>query len=175
MKKINISYESGHIFSVYLVRYFRFENNAYFIYTLQEKDDRDYMKLYVVKVMKELNHLVTQTVRRPDEWNKMKLIVKRILSEIKKQELTCIEDLDPFELENIVIYENKSFHIATDLANILATEILSDKNSNIETAGITKEEELQVDDKEESEVEVLELNDSDENTFPNSEIETLEL
>lgn len=158
MKKINISYESGQIYSAYLVRYFRFRNNVYFIYTLQEKDNRDYMKLYVVKVMKELDNFVTQTIRKTDEWNQMKHIVKCILSEIKKQNLNCIEDLDPSELENIVIYENKSFSIATDLVNTLASEIVNIKN-----------------DDEEFEIETLELIDIDKNTLSNSEIETLEL
>ena len=125
MRKINICYDNEHVSSVYLVRYFRFRNNVYFIYTLQEKDDRDYMKLYVVKVMKELGNLVTQTVRRPDEWNRMKAIIKQILSEIKRQNLSSIEDLDSSELENIIIYENRSFRIASDLVYILANEIVS--------------------------------------------------
>lgn len=198
MRKINICYDNEHISSVYLVRYFRFKNNVYLIYTLQEKDDRDYMKLYVVKIMKELGTFVTQTVRRPDEWNQMKIIIKRILSEIKNQNLVCIEDLDPSELENIVIYENKNFRIASDLVHTLSTGMLNNKNNSnftenimikeapetvetIESLNLDEEaptdetvEILNLDNTEEI-IESLELNDSDSNITLESEIEGLEL
>lgn len=185
MEKINIFRDDGHILSVYLVRYFCYQNNVYFIYTLQEKDDKDYMKLYVVKVMKELGNLVTQTIRRPDEWNRMKNIVKCILSEIKNQRLTCIQDLDYSELQNIIIHESRSFHIATDLVNILVDK--AEENENIEISPISSnvvtdtyrepKENIEVLSLEgnSKDVKVLNLIDSNENNSSEVEIETLEL
>jgi len=188
MKKINLLYENGNIFSVYVVRYFRFKTNVYLIYTLQEKDAREYMKLYVVKIMNELNEKVSQTVRRADEWKLMKGIVKTILTEIKNQQLNSIEDLDPTELEGMTIYESKNFFIASDLVDVLSTELekLGDStllvNNNLEekTTNIIEEE-----------IEILELDDSmyddpslDDsisqdksliNSQPEEEIEVLEL
>lgn len=168
MKKINICDDNEHVFSVYLVRYFRFGNNVYFIYTLQEKDNRDYMKLYVVKIMKELGTLVTQTIRNQDEWNQMKVIVKRILSEIKKQRLNCIEDLDSSELENIIIYENRSFRIATDLVYALANEIVNNEYDTSFIEMIPTVEKLKTN-------ETFESLNVDENSQPNGDIESLSL
>lgn len=121
MKQIYLSHESGNLFKACVVRYFRFKNNVYLIYTLNEKDNKDYIKLYVVKVMKELGELVTQTVRRQDEWQAMKNLVKRILSELKKGDLRIVTDLDVQELEEVVIYENRSFSLASDLVNLLTS------------------------------------------------------
>ena len=171
MKKIQLSYRDGHLFSVYVVRYFRFKNNNYFMYTFREKDEQNYMKLYVVKVMKELGFPVTQTIRSNSEWNSMKTIVKKILKEMKKGEVNSIKDLDCSELEKIIIYENRSFQLAQDLVNLLtkvnaleeSKESFSAKNQSIidiiET--VDNEKTLNVDKskfmKEETEIEILEL------------------
>lgn len=164
MKKINLSYENGNTFSVYVVRYFRFKTNVYLIYTLQEKDARDYMKLYVVKIMKELNENVSQTVRRNDEWKLMKGIVKTILTEIKNQQLTSIEDLDPTDLEGMTVYESKKFFIASDLVDVLSTEL--DK-LNDSTLLVNNNFGENVSNIPEEAIEILELDDSmyDDSSF----------
>lgn len=120
MKKIHLAYEDDTIFAVDVVRYFRFKNNKYLFYTLNEKDDRGYLTLYVVKVMKELNNFVSQTIRSTNEWNQMKDLVKRILIELKRGQLKVIEDLNSNELDNMIIYESRSFTIAADLAENLS-------------------------------------------------------
>ena len=121
MKEICLSYESGYTFKAYAIRYFLYKNNKYLIYTLNEKDEREYIKLYVVKVMKELGTFVTQTVRRTDEWKTMKGLIKRILGELKKGKLKIITDLDIEEIDKIVIYENRHFLLASDLVKILSS------------------------------------------------------
>lgn len=162
MKNICMSYEDGSIFNAYLVRYFRFKNNVYLIYTHQEKDDKDYMKLYVVKVMKELGVYVTQTVRRTDEWNLMKGIIKHILSEIKKGKVTIIEDLNLFDIDKIVINEYKNFSLASDLVSLLA---------NVEPE--SNEHLITIDD---NQIETLELDIEEiDNNIISEEIEILEL
>ncbi len=132
MKEICLSYESGYLFKAYAIRYFRYKNNKYLIYTLNEKDDRDYIKLYVVKVMKELGTFVTQTVRRPDEWQTMKGLVKRILSEIKKGKLKIITDLSLEEIDKIVIYENRHFLLASDLVKLLASSPVKEEKIDVQ-------------------------------------------
>ena len=182
MKQIFLSNENGVLFKVDVVRYFRFKNNVYLIYTLNEKDNREYVKLYVVKVMKELGEFVTQTVRRQDEWNAMKNLIKRILSELKKGELKIITDLEVEELDKIVIYENRNFSLASDLVNLLSSSEITEyietsindnneikNNENIEVLGIEPSDDteiLEIDDNELEEI--LEI---DEEEF----IESLEL
>lgn len=170
MKELCLKYENGNKFQAYIVRYFRFGNNKYLIYSLKELDERNYEKLYVVKIMKALDMPVTQTVRRPDEWKQMKNIVKHILVEIKNNKLTCIEDLEPLELEGITIYENRSFWIATDLVKILTTnespiDVTQNKEEseliNIEVLNLENSDDQEktetIDSLEEEELEILEL------------------
>lgn len=149
MKEIHLSYEDGNTFKVDVIRYFRFKNNKYLIYTLHEKDDKDYIKLYVVKVMKELGSFVSQIVRSTEEWNLMKELVKRILIELKRGQLTVIEDLDCIELDKMIIYENKNFTMASDLVEILAnnnkmniTEFEEQKPTPIKNSGGNNKENL---------------------------------
>lgn len=125
MEKISLTYESGNQFEVYVVRYFKFKNNNYFIYTLGEKDSRNYMKLYVVKIMKELGMPVSQTVRRKDEWNLMKGIIKTALTEIKSGKIKSIMDLNYHDLNGVAIYENQSFQLASDLVDILSAPLVT--------------------------------------------------
>lgn len=143
MKEIYLSYEDGNTFKVDVIRYFRFKNNKYLIYTLYEKDEKDYIKLYVVKVMKELGTFVSQIVRSTEEWNLMKGLVKRILIELRRGQLTVIEDLDCAELDKMLVYENKSFTMASDLVEILTKgiESNSDKCENFKQIPIQNNDE----------------------------------
>lgn len=186
MKKLNLINENGKIFSVDVVRYFRFKKNNYLIYTMQEKDDRDYMKLYVVKIMNVLNEKVSQTVRRNDEWKLMKGIVKNIITQIRKHNLTCIEDLDISEIDEMIIFENKSFFIASDLVEILATEVEKINEDFLVANNVTEEnalwiqKDLAIDstsNQEIEEIEILELDDelNENSTEEQEEIEILEL
>jgi len=179
MKILNLMYENGKTFPVYVVRYFRYKTNLYLIYTLQEKDERNYMKLYVVKVMEELDEKVSQTVRKSDEWTLMKGIVKNILSQIKKGNLTCIEDLDVSELEGMIIYESKNFSIASDLAELLATNkeeisstLLTEEDIENDNQGNTETLELESEDED---IEILELDFDLSDDTSSEEIEVLEL
>ena len=196
MKQIFLSNENGVLFKVDVVRYFRFKNNVYLIYTLNEKDNKDYIKLYVVKVMKELGEFVTQTVRRQDEWNAMKNLIKRILSELKKGELKIITDLEVDELDKTVIYENKNFSLASDLVNLLASPGTSEfiempivqttENINIEIQNDNPYEDtevLEIDDNELEEIleideeefiESLEFDESEEDEVK-EEVEILDI
>ena len=186
MKQLNLLNENGKIFRVDVVRYFRFKKNVYLIYTVQEKDDRDYMKLYVVKVMNELNEKVSQPVRQNDEWKLMKDIVKNIITQIRKHNLTCIEDLDISEINEMVIFESKKFLIASDLVAILATEVEQSNKDFIITNDVIeenaiwlpKESKIDITDNQEvEEIEILELTDElNQNlTEEQKEIEVLEL
>lgn len=153
MKEIYLSYEDGNTFKVDVIRYFRFKNNKYLIYTLNEKDDKGYIKLYVVKVMKELGNFVSQIVRNTEEWNLMKELVRRILIELKRGKLIVIEDLDCAELDKMIIYENKNFTMAADLVEILANNNQMDS----EKFEILNNVEQQIENENSEEIEILDL------------------
>ena len=171
MKEIYLSYENGKLFKANIVRYFRFKNNIYLIYTLNEKDDRNYIKLYVVKVMKELGEFVTQTVRRQEEWNAMKGLVKRILGELKKEKLKTIIDLDYKEIEKVIIYESRNFLLASDLVELLAKDLTLVEQNNIIKSPIIIDQPIEKTEEVESPI----LSEIYDQVYSNEEIEELEL
>jgi len=134
MNNICLKYDNGSKFNVSVVRYFNFENNKYLIYSLKEYDEREYEKLYVVKIMRELNTLIAQTVRKPSEWKQMKNILKYILVEIKNNQIKSIEDLNYLELDGITLYGYRSFWMASDLVEMLTIKSITNNSETTENS-----------------------------------------
>lgn len=130
MKQVFLSYRSGYTFSAYAIKYFVYNYNTYFIYTLKEIDEKGYIKLYMVKIMDELGEKVSQTVRKVDEWDKMKLIIKRLIDEIRVQNIQNFKILDINELNGLTINENREFKLSQDLVEILSKEIIDEEKHN---------------------------------------------
>lgn len=130
MKQVFLSYRSGYTFSAYAIKYFVYNYNTYFIYTLKEIDEKGYIKLYMVKIMDELGEKVSQTIRKVDEWDKMKLIIKRLIDEIRVQNIQNFKILDINELNGLTINENREFKLSQDLVEILSKEIIDEEKHN---------------------------------------------
>ena len=83
MKNLTITNEDNTKMSVDIVRYFKYKNDCYLIYTMNEVDEKGYLKLYLVKVMEELGFPVVYNIRDDKEWASMQGIVKKVLKEKK--------------------------------------------------------------------------------------------
>lgn len=170
MKQILLSYESGYTFSADVLKYFNYNFNIYLIYTLHEQDEKGYIKLYMVKILEEFNEKVSQTIRRMSEWDKMKYIIKKLIDEIRNNNIKSFTLLDETELNGLIIYESRNFKLSSDLVEILSR--------NIENQ-ILIDETLNENDIEE--LEILDLDDhtnNDEKVEPSSfsdDVEVLEL
>lgn len=167
MKQVLLSYESGYTFSVDAIKYFKYNYNTYFIYTLHEEDEKEYIKLYIVKIMEELGEKVSQTIRRNDEWDKMKYIVKKLINEIRSHDVKNFILMDPSLLDGLTIYDAREFKLSKDLVEVLSKDILQ------EQSGQTTQDDLYTDDNNILfETEILEL-DEEENVS-NDTIEILD-
>lgn len=170
MKQILLSYESGYTFSADVLKYFNYNFNIYLIYTLHEQDEKGYIKLYMVKILEEFNEKVSQTIRRMSEWDKMKYIIKKLIDEIRNNNIKSFTLLDETELNGLIIYESRNFKLSSDLVEILSR--------NIENQ-ILIDETLNENDIEE--LEILDLDDhtnNDEKVEPSNfgdDVEVLEL
>ena len=129
MNQISIKDMNNQIIEVFLVRYFKYKNTNYLIYTLNETDEKGFIKLYIVKIMKQFNEWIAKTIKDEEEWKKMQLIVKNILKEIKNDKIESFIDLDVSEIKNIKIQEARYFKLDQNLKNILTLKF---EQSNIE-------------------------------------------
>ena len=120
MKKINVLDSGNNKVQVFLVRFFRYNNNNYFIYTLQEQDVDGYEKLYLVKVMEEFGRYLSYHISDNEEWRRTQPILKTLLREIKYNKTRTFRDLDSNLLNNMRIEKTRVFKLDRNFVDILA-------------------------------------------------------
>ena len=101
MIKLTITNSDNTKMSVDLIRYFRFKNDCFLIYSMGEVDEKNYKKLYLVRIMEELGFPVVQTTKNEADWSSMQSIVKKVLKELKKNKKSMTIDLNYHEIEGI--------------------------------------------------------------------------
>ena len=120
MKNFTITNEDNTKMSVDIVRYFKYKNDCYLIYTMNEVDEKGYLKLYLVKVMEELGFPIVYNIRDDKEWASMQGIVKKVLKEIKSNKKKLLVDLDYSGIQGIKVANPRSFKLDQKLAKILS-------------------------------------------------------
>ena len=124
MEKILIRNEDNQSIEVELIRYFKYKNTNYLIYTKNEKDEKGYVKLYLVKIMKQFNEWVAKAIKDDIEWKKMQSIVQQILKELKSSKISSFQDLDVSSISNIKIKEARYFKLDEKLVKVLALSLI---------------------------------------------------
>lgn len=107
-----------------LVRYFKYQNDYYLIYTFHEIDEKNFMTLYVVKVMEELGQPIAKNLSNDWEWKNMQIVVKQMLREIKRNQILSFEDADIETINGMKIMSARSFKLLSSLVQILSGELI---------------------------------------------------
>ena len=121
MEKITITSGDNSKMSVDLVRYFKFKNDYFLIYTMNEMDEKGYLKLYLVKIMEELGNPIAYTIKNDKEWTGMQNIIKKVLKEIKTNKKRNLVDLDYSGIQEIKIVNPRFFKLDSKLVDTLAS------------------------------------------------------
>jgi hypothetical protein len=121
MRRFVIKNEENDHVTVDSIRYFRFKNDEFLIYSKSEVDEKNYMKLYLVRVMEELGEPVIQTIKNESDWSNMQVIVKKVLKEIKAKKIKNFEDLDYEKIQGIKIVNPRYFKLDVKLVDILGS------------------------------------------------------
>lgn len=140
-----------------LVRYFKYQNDYYLIYTFHEIDEKNFMTLYVVKVMEELGQPIAKNLSNDWEWKNMQIVVKQMLREIKRNQILSFEDADIETINGMKIMSARSFKLLSSLVQILSGELIEPQKQDhvqpespleLEFSNETKKiEELTINDK----------------------------
>lgn len=109
-----------------VVRYFKYNNNYYLIFTYGEKDEKNYQKLYIVQILEELNEKIARNINDDDEWHEMQSMVKDSIKQIRKGNDNEIEKLNVSELNNLFVDNPRFFKLDPKLVSILETDIVDD-------------------------------------------------
>lgn len=138
MKKINLFDGNDRKVQVSLVRFFKFNNDMYFIYTLNEKDEKNYIKLYMVKVMEEFGRYLSYHISDDSEWRYTQTILKTILKEIKYNQERTFTDLNSETLNGMKIQKARIFKFEKDLVDLLTNEDKKPENNSQEKVPVSK-------------------------------------
>ncbi|HHW68805.1 MAG TPA: DUF1292 domain-containing protein [Tenericutes bacterium] len=107
--------------NIFVVRYFEYNNKKYLIYTLNEKDETGYVKLYVSKVVEQNGTVFANGINDEEEWTEIKDLIKIIIKEVRDGELKSARDLNPSVLNNAVIVDFRAFKLVANIVDILST------------------------------------------------------
>lgn len=143
MIKLTITNSDNTKMSVDLIRYFRFKNDCFLIYSMGEVDEKNYKKLYLVRIMEELGFPVVQTIKNEADWSSMQSIVKKVLKELKKNKKSMTIDLNYHEIEGIKIVEPRFFKLDSSLVELLASNYSFDENTTSDSILSTQDDTLE--------------------------------
>jgi uncharacterized protein YrzB (UPF0473 family) len=115
---INIINELGVTENVNVVRFFKANNASYLMYTLSEKDEAGYIKLYASKM---LDSATFSKIEDDEEWNSVKELIKVIVKETKDNSLVSVEDLDYIKLDGIKVLGTRVFKLTEQVAEMLGS------------------------------------------------------
>ncbi len=104
---------------VNIVRYFLNGEQRYLIYTLNEKDESGYVKLYVSKM--EYNPLRAVSITDEDEWTRIKDLIKQTIKENKQNSTLSITDLNYSDIKDIEVVDSKIFKLLDSMVEILSS------------------------------------------------------
>lgn len=112
---LNVIETTGTPLEVEVVRYFKLEGKNYLMYTLNEIDEQNYIKLYALRVNESSR---AEKIEDENEWVFVKDQIKVIIKGNKEGNLN-IDDQDFSLIQNIPLSETKAFKLSADFVTLL--------------------------------------------------------
>lgn len=117
MEKLYVMDNRGMEKEAYKVRYINFDNNNYFIYTLNEIDSEGYVKLYLKKINNGEDSGLTAL-----EWERIKASIPLIVKEIKNNSISSFKDLSMKSIKEIMDGNSKVFKLKKNIVELITYE-----------------------------------------------------
>lgn len=121
MEKVFITTQAGERIEVGVVRLFKHNDTVFFIYTQSEKDNNNYIKLYVTKI--NMSNVQSVIISEESEWSSFKEIMKTIIKNNRSNAPLNITDIDPKTIQNITIHDPRVFKLSEEMTNFLKMNI----------------------------------------------------
>lgn len=127
MEKLVILNSENTETNVNVIRYFKYGNDYFLIFSYDEIDESGKQKLYIVQILDELGEKVARNINDLEEWNNIQIMIKESIKQIKKGNDDNIEKLNFSELNNIKIEEPREFKVDPKLVKILNMGVVDDE------------------------------------------------
>lgn len=134
MREILLNTFNGEQLNVSVVRYFEAEGKKYFVYTLNEKDAENYLRLYVGEVTFNNGAATINIISDENQWSTVKALFKGIISANRENRPVPVKDLNTDELANGTLNSYRVFKLLADIAVILGenSEVESEEQKTVE-------------------------------------------
>jgi hypothetical protein len=110
MDKITILNPNKYPFEVEVIRYFVMSDAEILLYTLNEVDNDNNVRLYVTKIKDSVTYDLTD-----QEWTYVKATIRNIVNENREGKELTVRDLDYNKLKGLVVEHLKVFKLAGDV------------------------------------------------------------
>lgn len=128
MQKISAMNQNNQPLEIEVIRYFKVNDKKYLIFTLQEKDEQGYIKVYVSKILGLNGTLAAYDIIDETEWASVRELVKKIIKINREGGSLEIEDLSLERLTNIKINGQQAFKLIGNLIDLLGSNINAKKD-----------------------------------------------
>ncbi len=170
MEKIVILNSENIETSVNVIRYFKYKNDYFLIFSYDEIDASGKQKLYIVQILDELGEKVARNINDLDEWNDIQTMIKESIKQIKKGNDNNVEKLNVYELNNIKIENPREFKVDPKLVKLLSLDIMDDVLEDDDSLVENQEQGKQEDNEVKTEKEIEEtVDESKENVVESTE------
>lgn len=116
--KIRIFYNNQNL-EVSVIRFFKKNDQVYLVYSLGEKDEYEYIKLYVSKIYNQGGQLIGNGIVDENEWKAVKDEIQDIIRANREHLQPNITDLDTVILKNLRINDRRAFKLLEQSINLL--------------------------------------------------------
>lgn len=135
MSQILLKNDVGESVVASVVRYFQYNNQLYMLYTLNEVDASNYIKLYGIKLSVNETGSIIGTMIDDNDWAVIVPLVKEMVKPASERVATNFQDLNPSSISNINLISKRIFKINKDMSDLLVnnasvnTEVVNSQNS----------------------------------------------
>lgn len=141
MQKISALNQNNQPLEIEIIRYLKKDDKRYLIFSLGEKDEQGYSKVYVSKILGLNGTLAAYDIIDAAEWTSVKDLVKKIIKANREGEALDIVDLSVERLNNIKINGQQVFKLISNLIELLASNVhIVDDDENGETSSVPEVE-----------------------------------
>ncbi len=123
MQKMSAFNQNNQPLEIEIIRYFKVNDKKYLIFTLEEKDEQGYIKVYVSKILGLNGTLAAYDIIDETEWASVKDLIKKIIKANREGGALEIEDLSLERLNNIKINGQQVFKLIGNLIELLGSNI----------------------------------------------------
>lgn len=123
MNNVLLKNDSGESAVASVVRYFKYANQDYMLYTLNEVDASNYIKLYGITVSMDQSGNFIATAIDDSIWGNIVPLIKEMVKPISERTNNDFIDLSSNSISTINLLSKRVFKINKDMVNLLIANV----------------------------------------------------